>query len=208
MSFATYDASTGVYQAQTRDQFFDSLTADIQRALDAAAPPKSLREIQAEDAATAAATQKKAAADVKRSERVAAEKAAAEAAWESDRAARDASGKKPCFVCEQFAQETHFHAPKRDICPLSYLFYVFDRWDQPNTAYLRRDAWLSFKENKERISVEAGRAAAEASRASELGGLIDAALTAPAATKATAEKQKAAKKGKKQTVERFQLDDI
>lgn len=50
--YASYDAASGVYQRQTRDQFHASLTADIERALGAA--PKSLREIQAAEERAAA----------------------------------------------------------------------------------------------------------------------------------------------------------
>jgi hypothetical protein len=41
--YASYDALTGVYTAQTRDDFMASLTADIERAL-ASMPPIDLAE--------------------------------------------------------------------------------------------------------------------------------------------------------------------
>jgi hypothetical protein len=206
-TYATYDAATGVYTPQTPEQFTASLTADIQRALDSGVldeKPKTLREIQAEEAAASAATVSATAA---KQSRAAAEKAAAEAAWDADRAAHDAAGRKPCWVCQNYADETHYHAPKRGHCALaSELFYVFDRWDQPHTAYVRRDVLASFQQRKRYQAASAAAEAAAAAKKAELGNLIDAALTATVSTAAATSKK--AQKGKKATVEKFSLDEI
>jgi hypothetical protein len=56
LNYYSYDAATGICQHQTQTQFHDSLTADIQRALDAGCldtKAKSFREIQAEEEAKA-----------------------------------------------------------------------------------------------------------------------------------------------------------
>lgn len=213
-TYASYDAATGVYTPQTPEQFTASLTADIQRALDSGVldKPKTLREIQAEELATAsaAATSAATASTAAKKDRVAAEKAAAEAAWEADRAAHDAAGRKPCWVCQRYADETHYHAPKRGHCTLaSELFYVFDRWDQPHTAYLRRDVLAALQQRKHYQAASAAAAATEAAKKAELGSLIDAALTANVSNApAPAANSKKAQKGKKSTVEKFSLDEI
>lgn len=216
-SYGSYDAATGVYKKQTREEFAASLTADIQRALDSgcldeekpAAPPKSLREIQAEEQAAAAAKREAeqkmlaaAKAELERQERVAREKAAAEAAWNSDRAARNAAGHTPCWVCWQYGEETHHHAPKRDICPLATtLFYNWDRNGYPHTAYVRREEMAALRARLHQKAQAAAAERAAAERASELGALVEAAATAAAPAPK-------GKKVKKPTVEKFSLDEI
>jgi hypothetical protein len=218
-TFATYDAATKIYTPQTREEFAASLVADIQRALDSGVldeKPMNLREIQAEEAKASAAAAAKQA-------RVAREKAAAEAAWDADRASHDAAGRKPCWVCARYAKEVHYHAPKQGSCPLTgELFYVHDRWGQPHTAYVRRDEMAALQERKQREAAAAAAAAQEAAKKSELGGLIDAALSAAAmsaaamsaAAMSAAKKPSsgaaggAAKKAKKETVKKFSLDEI
>ncbi len=224
-SYGVYDAATKIYTPQTYEQSVASFAADIQRALDAgcldsceclggcgecAVPAKksakSLREIQAEELTAASASAASAAsATPAPKDRAAAEKAAAEAAWEADRAAHDAAGRKPCWVCQRYADETHYHAPKRGHCALaSQLFYVFDRWDQPHTAYVRREEMAAFQERKHYQAASAAAEAAAAAKKAELGTLIDAALTATASTAPT----KKGAKAKKATVEKFSLDDL
>jgi hypothetical protein len=213
--YASYDAATGVYTQQTQLEFHASLTADIQRALDAGClderpPAKSLRDIQAEEAAAKVAKREAeqkvlaaAKAELERQERIATEKAAAEAAWNADRAARDAAGHKPCWVCWQYAGETQYHAPKRDICALAtQLFYVFDRHGYPHTAYVRRDEMEALRARKAMDAAAEQRKRHEAPQHG-LAEFLDVSggLVAPPAPAGK-------KKGKKPTVEKFSLDEI
>lgn len=208
VSYASYDALTKIYKQQTQDEFAASLTADIERALaagvlDKPQPVKTLREIQAEEAAAATVHAADAAVKKAAEKRIADEKAAALAAWEADRAGQDAAGRKPCWVCLRYAKETHYHAPKLGSCALTEeLFYVHDRWGQPHTAYMRRDVAESMRERKMREESAAAAKAAEEAKKNELGNMIDAALTA------ASPRPKGGKKAKKATVEKFSLDEI
>jgi multidrug efflux pump subunit AcrA (membrane-fusion protein) len=141
-TYGSYDAATGAYTAQTRDQFHASLTADIERALDAflGSEPKSLREIQAEEEAAAAAKlaeRERAMADKRAAdERAAQEKAAAAAAAEAELQRHRDLGHTPCWLCKRDKGIEAYHPCKEKTCPQAPIAYTrFDRWGYPNTAY-------------------------------------------------------------------------
>ena len=133
INYASYDAATGAHTIQTQTHFYESLTADLERALDAflgePAAPKSLREIQAEEEATAAAA---AEVERRRVEHEAAEKAAKEAELQRHRDL----GHKPCWLCDRDLGIEAYHPCKENTCPQAPIAYTrFDRWGNPNTAY-------------------------------------------------------------------------
>ena len=131
--YSTYDAATGVYTTQTREEFCASLAADIQRALDT--QPKSLREIQAEEEEAKRVEEQRAAAEKAAKELAEWQTQQEAAAKEAELARHRALGHKPCWCCEEKGIEA-YHACKENICPTATKAYTrFDRCGNPNTAY-------------------------------------------------------------------------
>jgi len=143
-TYGSYDAATGSYVQMSQEEWHNSLTADIQRAVDAflgpEPPAKTLREIQEEEVAAAKAA--KLAAE----QRVAAAEAAKrQAEWQAQQeaAAKEAElerhrklGHKACWLCERDKGIEAYHPCKENICPTATTGYTrFDRWGNPNTAY-------------------------------------------------------------------------
>jgi hypothetical protein len=201
VNYGHYDAATGVYTAQTQEQFRAGLTADIQRALDSGVldeePAKTIPELQEE---ARQASEKEAA---KRAEERAAARANAKAKEERRQALMEEKkvrGAAPCWLCLQDKEEEHFHAPKRGSCPCADTgYYIFLKDGTPNCAYMRTDYREELRERR-----AAKKRAAEQKQAPTtqhgLAEFLDAAgaLVSPA--------KKASKK--KPTVEKFSLDEI
>lgn len=138
-TYGSYDAATGSYVQMSQEEWRNSLTADIQRALDAQ-QPKTLREIQVEE------EEKKRLADLAKAQRAAAKEAAkrqAELQAQQEAAAKEAElerhrklGHKACWLCQRDKGIEAYHPCKENICPTATMGYTrFDRWGNPNTAY-------------------------------------------------------------------------
>lgn len=203
VNYGHFDAATGIYTAQTQEQFRAGLTADIQRALDSGVLDEGTKTIPKLQEEARLASEKEAA---KRAEERATARANAKAKEERRQSLMEdkkVRGAAPCWLCLQDKEEEHFHAPKRGSCPCADLgYYVFLKDGTPNRAYMRTDYREELRERR-----AAKKRAAEQKQAPPtqhgLAEFLDAAggLVSP-----VGQPKKAGKK--KPTVEKFSLDEI